>query len=399
MTSSKKLADGILFASGLTAVACVPFLGHPAGMWGFVASEAVFVASFADWFAVTALFRRPMGIGFHTDVIRAQHATIGDGLSSFVKGKLLSRQEIERLVSNYDFAGELVAHIDGDGRADLVDKIVDVLQSTMATPGDKVVDAIHVSLKSAVSNVRLAPILSHYLETWTKSPRFATDVDLLFEALKRNRTSIMKGIDGDVVRAYEEMGSIKSTAIRTVLHERELTRIICDSIDNVIESESIRNDLRASIEGVVSKLNSDLQRRESKLAVSVEELKEVLFSRIDLKQEIRVLLKRLAGSATKEEMRERVDSLLLRVSATLGAEEKAMAINATLRKLISDNTELLHAAIDSLIAHVFKNQLSPDELVKFIEANLGEQLHGIRVRGAVVGLFVGVLLGVITSLT
>ena len=81
----KRVALGLLCAAALLyAVASALHAQHPA--WGYVAafSEAAMVGAIADWFAVVALFRHPLGLKIpHTAIIPSNKDRIGENLANF----------------------------------------------------------------------------------------------------------------------------------------------------------------------------------------------------------------------------------------------------------------------------------------------------------------------------
>src|SRR5687768_17736731 len=88
------MAALFIAATGLTDL-------HPA--WGFVRAfaEAAMVGGIADWFAVTALFRHPLGIPIpHTAIIPARKDRIGRSLGNFVQNNFLSRDIIAARLEN-----------------------------------------------------------------------------------------------------------------------------------------------------------------------------------------------------------------------------------------------------------------------------------------------------------
>src|SRR6185503_16705030 len=92
----KRLATGLLAISGLIfVVASALEAQYP---WlGFVraTAEASLVGGLADWFAVTALFRRPLGLPIpHTAIVATQKERIGRILGNFVQNHFLSRDVI-----------------------------------------------------------------------------------------------------------------------------------------------------------------------------------------------------------------------------------------------------------------------------------------------------------------
>src|SRR6185503_15477959 len=92
----KRLATGLLAISGLIfVVASALEAQYP---WlGFVraTAEASLVGGLADWFAVTALFRQPLGLPIpHTAIVATQKDRIGRVLGNFVQNHFLSREVV-----------------------------------------------------------------------------------------------------------------------------------------------------------------------------------------------------------------------------------------------------------------------------------------------------------------
>jgi uncharacterized membrane-anchored protein YjiN (DUF445 family) len=103
-----------LFATGLLvfmAVVCVASFALPPGFWRDLiesASKAGVVGGLADWFAVTALFRHPMGIPIpHTAIIPAQKARLGRALGRFIGAHVITQAEVSRVLVQADLPGLL----------------------------------------------------------------------------------------------------------------------------------------------------------------------------------------------------------------------------------------------------------------------------------------------------
>ena len=88
----KANATGLLLVAAAVFVVCVT-VGDGHGLWGYVqaAAEASMVGGLADWFAVTALFRHPMGIPIpHTAIIPRKKDQLGAALGGFVQQHFLT---------------------------------------------------------------------------------------------------------------------------------------------------------------------------------------------------------------------------------------------------------------------------------------------------------------------
>src|SRR5512133_3438057 len=78
--------------------------------WGYVAAfaAAATVGGLADWYAVVALFRRPLGLPIpHTAIIPRNHQRIADNLGSFIETNFLAPEAVERKLGEVDFAAQI----------------------------------------------------------------------------------------------------------------------------------------------------------------------------------------------------------------------------------------------------------------------------------------------------
>ena len=134
------IATGLLVAMAvLFAISRALEPGAPA--WGYAKSfaEAAMVGGLADWFAVTALFRHPLGLPIpHTAIIPRNKDRIGDTLAHFVRDNFMTPAVVARRMRALDVAGTvgrfLASPSGGDGRlrqgasrlvADMLDAPVD----------------------------------------------------------------------------------------------------------------------------------------------------------------------------------------------------------------------------------------------------------------------------------
>ena len=100
------IATGLLVAmAGLFFLARALEHHHPA--WGYVRAfaEAAMVGGLADWFAVTALFRHPLGLPIpHTAIIPRNKDRIGDSLAAFLRSNFLVPSIVARRMAKLDVA-------------------------------------------------------------------------------------------------------------------------------------------------------------------------------------------------------------------------------------------------------------------------------------------------------
>ena len=105
----KMIAIGLLAGAALLYI-LASLLAHRHPAWGYVAafSEAAMVGAIADWFAVVALFRHPLGVPIpHTAIIPNNKDRIGENLATFICANFLSTQQVLQKIAHFDAAGRL----------------------------------------------------------------------------------------------------------------------------------------------------------------------------------------------------------------------------------------------------------------------------------------------------
>ena len=125
----KRLALGLLLTMAVVyAIATTLEARHAA--WGYVAAfaEAGMVGAIADWFAVVALFRHPLGLPIpHTAIIPANKDRIGVNLGQFIATHFLATEQVLAKVREFDAAGRVAAWLSQPQNAARVgERLVDV---------------------------------------------------------------------------------------------------------------------------------------------------------------------------------------------------------------------------------------------------------------------------------
>ncbi len=114
---TRRLATALLVAMAVVFIIAHALRGqHPAWALLRAFAEAALVGGLADWFAVTALFRRPLGLPIpHTAIIPANKDRLADGIAEFLQQNFLSRRVLEAQLAPLDFAAFIAAAL-GDAR-------------------------------------------------------------------------------------------------------------------------------------------------------------------------------------------------------------------------------------------------------------------------------------------
>jgi uncharacterized membrane-anchored protein YjiN (DUF445 family) len=164
----KRTATGLLLVA--TAVFVATRLAEEATPWlGYVraTAEAAMVGAIADWFAVTALFRHPLGLPIpHTAIIPTRKDDIGRGLGTFVQQNFLTRSVVEERLAKISLAARLGDWLSEPDNAERVgDQAGAVLRSTLETLRDEDVQStLEAAVAHRVRAIEAGPVLSRGLD-------------------------------------------------------------------------------------------------------------------------------------------------------------------------------------------------------------------------------------------
>src|SRR5690606_14113122 len=142
----KRLATGLFFFMALVYGVMVYLKYFDARPWmGYVEafSEAGMVGALADWFAVTALFRHPLGIPIpHTNIIERKKDDLGQNLGKFVKDNFLNSENIRPYIEKLDVVKFVSAWLGkSSSQKVLEEEIVNLIKKIIADLKDEEVEA------------------------------------------------------------------------------------------------------------------------------------------------------------------------------------------------------------------------------------------------------------------
>jgi uncharacterized membrane-anchored protein YjiN (DUF445 family) len=172
----------LLTMACIFAAATLWHTAHPALPWIKAFAEAAMVGGLADWFAVTALFRHPLGLPIpHTAIIPSNKDRIGDSLATFLKENFLTPSVVARRLEDFDMAGAAARWLTTDrppatgrrkrGFGPLIARIVEALDQKVI--GDLVRDAATDKLRA----LALSPIVADGIDATLDKGRHEPLID------------------------------------------------------------------------------------------------------------------------------------------------------------------------------------------------------------------------------
>ena len=404
-----------LFATGmLVAMAALFFVArhfsdmHPA--WGYVLAfaEAAMVGGLADWFAVTALFRHPLGIPIpHTAIIPENKDRIADTMAAFLQENFLTPQVVARRLHATNIAAAAgswladrgTAEGGGNGgriRAGAAELLAQVLESL---DPDRLGVQVRGGLVRQLGKLEIAPLLGQLTETAIADRRHLAVIDSLVRwtglTLEDNEALVR-----DLIHRRA------NAVLRWTGLDETLANSVIDGLYKLLAEVIVDPDhpLRAKIEEGLAKLATDL-RTDPDLRTRVERMKDELLANPAVSkwwqgvwERLRTgLLKRLRQPATG--IGGQLGEALAELGTTLRDDPRMQRqVNRFARRTLVGIATRYGDQIVRLVSETVK-RWDAATVTDRIEGAVGRDLQFIRINGTLVGGLVGVIIHVVSTLT
>src|SRR5665213_4055305 len=188
----KLLATSVL-AGTLALFVVAKLLLHVHPVFGFVAAfaEAATIGGLADWYAVVALFRRPLGLPIpHTAIIQANQQRIADKLGEFIELHFLEAAPVDAKLRQIDFGSFIVDWLRDRKRSDDLARFVLRLlpEALSATETSGLMNFISRRITSQLQSIDLAPLAAGTLRAFVAEGRHQGLLDDILRVVHQSLT-------------------------------------------------------------------------------------------------------------------------------------------------------------------------------------------------------------------
>lgn len=394
----KAIAAAVLVACLALLVVAKAMAGrHPA--WGFVAAfaEAAAIGGLADWYAVVALFRRPMGLPIpHTAIIPSNQHKIAEKLGKFIEEHFLDAAPVEAKLREVDFASFVADWLQDQKRSlDLSRFVLRLLPEAIEAADNSGLKSYAVRrIMAQLQSVDLAPLASGALRGFIAQGRHRVLLDDLMVAAhgSLNEPETMAAI-GEKIRAE------LPTLLRLYRADKFLLKKIAASATSFFDD--VRNDPQHPFRGEFDRiLLSFVDKLESEQAYAnrLDMLKRDLLSRpeiADLAQTIwsnvRLFIERNARGET-DVLERHLSKMFMETGAQLADDPQLRAeINNGVVTVLKSFIASQKSGVSTFIADQVK-AWDMSQLITLIEVNVGRDLQYIRFNGTLIGGLAGLAL-------
>ena len=397
----KALATLVL-AGTLALFAAAKMLLHVHPVFGFVAAfaEAATIGGLADWYAVVALFRRPLGLPIpHTAIIQGNQHRIADKLGEFIELHFLEAAPVDARLRQIDFGSFIADWLrDRKRSADLARFALRLLPEALtATETSGLMTFVTRRIATQLQGIDLAPLAAGTLRAFIAEGRHQ---GLLDDILRAVHETLTKAETMAMIR--EKIRAELPTLLKLYRADKFLVNKIVASASAFFEevrsdpNHPFRGEFDTLVLSFVDRLGSD-----KAYADRIDGLKRDLLARPELADlgrtvwsNARSFIERSA-SGESHVLQQHLAGMFVKAGEALAGDAELRAeINqglvAVLRSFIADQK----SGVSSFISDQVK-AWDMGQLISLIEINIGRDLQYIRFNGSLIGGLAG--LGLYTA--
>lgn len=407
---------------------------------GFIAAT---IGGLADWFAVTALFRKPLGISYRTEILKRNRGRITDAIIDFVSRDLLNKENIMDTIREENTAQMLIEYFEKyNGRNKTKDLAYDILNELFAqTDSRSIANAVTPILENEIKNLDADKIANAAVKVITREKHSRKILTALLSTGKKilqsrhMQDAIYRKII-DLREAYEGDSAGRALVLSSMnLTDEKILSILNENVEKKINDTLKVLNVKGMVDNETAEMADSLidafTRFVKNAAADVDkqnfhaQLKAILKEKIDTAQYIQnwldvnvrgetdpVILAKISRQAANNpnvsriielESNEQIwypilDKLIdEKIDEFIESPVLQYKFDKLVKNFIAQMLEEYHDAIPAMIRERL-DKFSDDELTEFVEGKVSDDLQMIRINGSVCGAAVGMLLYVVAQI-
>ncbi len=400
LTRMRSLATGLLvlmlaaFAGCSVYEAQLPWLAYPRAF-----AEAAMIGACADWFAVVALFRHPLGLPVpHTAILTRHKQRIADTIGVFFSGSFFDYPEISERLDSIDIARRLADWLCDRENAGLLvrwsrELLPPLLDLFARSP---VRDATRDLIRRGIDAIAAAPLAGRVLAVMVAQNQHDAVFDLAIDGATRflgNNRAMLRD------KITEHASKWRPRWVNAKLGDMYLDGLLKVLAAARAPDHSWRREYRRFLDGLIERLAHDPETYAwcERVKSDVLDSKLVNDYLAWLVGEAEAHLKAEAERGTAR-LAEVIEGAMPALGEWIGNDERVRdSINQWARQLVLNTVVRHRDEIGAYVAGVVA-RWNNETFVKRVELQVGKDLQFIRINGTIVGGTIGLILFAVTKL-
>jgi len=406
--NNRYLANSFLFLTFIAYVIATYFKNQYNWLGYVIAfAEAGMIGGIADWFAVTALFKHPLGLKIpHTAIIPNSKDKIGKNISNFIRENFLSESYLRENIEKYPVSEKMGIFLLQQKKS-VNNLVINVIKEILKTFSlEQVQNYLYSLLLKKYKDIDIKKIIIKVLTDTKNSEKhfqlinfvLLTLADWLKDAENNKKVTewIKNAIKHDAKGKTTFFGAIKSFFVG----EPDLRLNVID-FHTYLNSPNGR-ELRVQINGYCDEFLHYL-KTDKEIELKLEELKESIWKNIEpdeyinnMVQQLKIMVE-LDLDSENSKIRKEIDSIIELLSKKLTEDEKIKRyIKKRLLFYVPGFIIKNGVKIDAFFMNYIE-KLNVKEVSDMIENKVGDDLQYIRINGTIVGGIIGLTIYSVTQ--
>lgn len=379
--------------------------------------EAALVGGIADWFAVTALFRKPLGFSWHTAIIPRNRDKIVEKVAELVERELIGLDTLTERLAVVNPTDIILDRVSGILSVDFLQEKLSGFLSDKAAKLDtaEISHSIEKLVKDNLSKEGIAVEIRNALVGSVIHNKHADWLSSLARAAEKavQKPSTRDQIYQIVVRQEKNSDKLQSDAssfiVKTIMNISNnsehtnpwaISGILQAELANLLAKlESDTDPVFKKLSGKFASFVENLDNDDNALTQAVQIWKNGVIEQLDLVENLQVLINAVVQSQLdRNEVSALIAEQILNYKTALNENETLRnmtddVIRSMMKKIIANEYHLIGDVVRETLG-AFTNE----RLNKFVEDTAGEELQWIRINGSIVGAAAGLLIFPFTDL-
>jgi uncharacterized membrane-anchored protein YjiN (DUF445 family) len=399
LSRMKAVAAGALVVAGIIFIISRLYESqHPWLGYLRATAEASLVGGLADWFAVTALFRHPMGIPIpHTAILQKQKDRVGQILGNFVQNHFLSRAVLVPRLSGIHPADRAAVWLAIPANRSLLARHLagGLARAVESLPETEVRQLMHRSARSRLEQVQLAPLVGEVLEVAATGSK---PQELLGEVIRAVTGAVRDAHDVIRDRVRDEAPRWLPVPVRDKVADRIISgieRTLAEMSSNPMHP--IRRRFDAALEQFIVRLRTSPEMQQK-----IEGMKRDLIGHPVVEDFISSIWDQARATAARYRNEpesaslEPIEEVLASIATSLESNQQLRdELNNFVSETVASVLEQHRHEAASLIADTVAGW-DPAVAAERIELAVGRDLQFVRLNGTLVGGLAGLVIYTLT---
>ncbi|APC39726.1 DUF445 domain-containing protein [Clostridium estertheticum] len=404
--------------------------------------EAALVGAIADWFAITALFKEPFLVGkipiiaSHTAIISKNRIIIVNAVANMVQNELLSEKILKNKIEEINIADRLIEFIDKNIKikSQLYEKLIDFfIEKLVNIDSLKLALSLESNLKQKIEPIEISVYIDKAITFGVQSDEFKEIfniiLDNVIEYINREEAIEILNVFANEILKKESNNVFMKKIIGILesvnaINTSDITRSILKQANNLLinlkdEDDVLRLEIIEQIKQLLEKANTD-----DYVKLGINEWKIRIIKEISLKGYLNIIIQNVIAIISEKQVylnnnylndsdkfekgllaKQDVISIISWIRTELqksfnnikNDSNNKKTMDDFIKKSIFKFIESKYQNVGDIVKQVLNN-MDDNSLNNFVIKKAGNELHGIRINGCVVGALFGGFVFALTHL-